>query len=486
MGVKRVHFAPFFIMKNLLLLCFVWSFSLHLQGQQTAPFIKNDSVLIELLPVNKGVNFKKVSPILFSEKLNILAFADIINVEGLIYINHLKDYQKKYPQIQFVLFHVGPNLPQTEFALKNFCNLYQPNFPVIYDSDSSYYKGLNVTGTPSIFVFEPTKKFIGQMQTDDLPNMLEPFLTQLTDSVHVENSTKEIHIKNNFKNKKPHFSKFSAESDTIFWAVNQIEPELVKINLKQSKVTENIKLHEITQPYAIAYFNDSLLVSDTYLHNIYNISIHRNTSIKLGNSTREKYRMQQKDFQDALNFPTQILVANNSIYSTLSGAYQIWEFPLNGSRQGFAFAGDAQQTGYFKDGFRYESSLKYPVDIEKIGNTFFFIDAKFNIIRKIERGYVSTPGFNAYLDLINPTAMVHNQMQIFILDGLTKKVWQIELFSGQAKEIINLNEQKGIKDFHFPTDIYYKYNELIILFDRSNYMGIWDFSTKSFNLTKIK
>ena len=57
---------------------------------------------------------------------------------------------------------------------------------------SAIFKKLKIEQTPSVFVFKPNQSFIGKMQIEELPNMLEPFFAEFEDSTKTEVSLKPI------------------------------------------------------------------------------------------------------------------------------------------------------------------------------------------------------------------------------------------------------------------------------------------------------
>ena len=76
---------------------------------QNQDWQKGDKVdLSEILPI-KPTNGKTLNQSFFEQKVNILVFADLKNVEGLLLIDDLILLQKNYPKIQFSLFDEGPH-----------------------------------------------------------------------------------------------------------------------------------------------------------------------------------------------------------------------------------------------------------------------------------------------------------------------------------------------------------------------------------------
>ena len=75
---------------------------------QNQDWQKGDKIdLSEILPL-RPTNGKTLNQSFFEQKVNILVFADLKNVEGLLLIDDLILLQKNYPKIQFSLFDEGP------------------------------------------------------------------------------------------------------------------------------------------------------------------------------------------------------------------------------------------------------------------------------------------------------------------------------------------------------------------------------------------
>lgn len=468
--LKGTFTYPFFLlMKTIFLLLFSLIIG-KISIAQNQDWQKGDKVdLSEILPL-RPTNGKTLNQSFFEQKVNILVFADLKNVEGLLLIDDLILLQKNYPKIQFSLFDEGPINSNNKFWVKNFNQLFQPNFPVISD-DSLVFKKLKVEQTPSVFVFKPNQSFIGKMQIEELPNMLEPFFAEFEDSTKTEVSLKPIFSsKNNFKTQYPFNQKLGCVSDSELVFSNWSDTSINQINIELGKIL-NLNIPEkVNRPFALYYADKELWFSDIGNHNIYKYSKNKTEKI-FGNGKRETFRMQGKDPRAPLNFPMDLLIENNVLYTPLAGAHQIWEYYLNTENKGYYFAGDANYAAYFKDGFRYEASLRYPIDVEKIGNAYFFIDAGLNYIRQVETGYLSTPSFNVDLPIENPVAIAASDLYLFVLDGLSKKLYLVDLYTKKVELYLDFNDKKYLKKFQFPKDIVIKQNNLFVLIDRKKSIG---------------
>jgi len=450
---------------------------------QTKEWQTNEKVeLSNLLPI-KTTNGKAIDKSYFDKKINILVFADLKNVEGLLLIDDIINLQKENPKIQFTLFDEGVSVKNNAYYIKNFNQLYNPNFPVISD-DSLVFKALNIEQSPSVFVFKPDYKFIGKMQIEELNSMLKPFLQDFKDSTKSELISDDLFKpKNKFKSNKPFFQKISSGSDSNLIISNWSDTSIFMVNYLSGKKYEIEIPEEVSKPFASYYYQNQIWFSDLATHNIY-MSTGTKTSKILGNGERETFRMQGKDPRAPLNFPMDLLIENNVLYTTLAGSHQIWEYYLNTENKGYYFAGDANYASFFVDGYRYEASLRYPLDIEKVGNAFFFIDAGLNLIRQVEGGYLSTPSFNVDLPIENPVAITASDLFLFVLDGASKKLYMVDLYHKKVELFMDFELQKGVKNYQFPKDIAIKKNSLFILFDRKNELGKIDLTTGDFSWIK--